>query len=131
MKKIIFLLSFYLYLPFYDCAQISDPEHKYNEQVISQLIKAGDNLTKPRKVQHWIYFKSANNRKEFIIFIQKKGYNIDHFDLVKSDKFPYSLTFSKVNKVTYEAMNPVTKELKTIAKKYDGDYDGWETSVEK
>jgi len=131
MKK--YFLGFVMLSSFiYCCGQSTrDPEYDYNEKVVSQLVKAGDNLSAPRKVSHWIYFHSENERKTFIEFIQTKGYNIDNTNYVKQDKFPYSVTISKTNMATVEAMIPITKELKAIAKKYGGDYDGWESSVEK
>jgi len=132
MKKYFYIFSICLF--FVECTNAQDfhdIEYKYNEPVVSQLQKAGDNLSKPRIVQHWAYFPTENDRNEFIKSVTGNGYKIDNTNFVEKYKHPFSVTFSKINSVTIQAMIPVTKKLKELSKKYNGDYDGWETSVEK
>jgi len=54
-----------------------------NRQVIEQLEKGGDKLTKAREVDHWIFFKNENDRETFLNKINKDGFSIvdKDFDL--------------------------------------------------
>ena len=44
-----------------------------NRRVIDQLEKGGDKLNKPREVDHWIFFKSDNDRTNFLTKIKTDG----------------------------------------------------------
>ncbi|MCZ8215225.1 MAG: DUF695 domain-containing protein, partial [Cyclobacteriaceae bacterium] len=47
-----------------------------NRRVIEQLEKGGDNLIKEREVFHWIYFKSENDREDFLKKIVNDKFSI-------------------------------------------------------
>lgn len=103
-----------------------------NRRVIDNLEKNGDPLTKSRKVDHWIYFKTNNDRVDFI----KK---IEHlqFDIVSGNEktsfgeFPFKLHISRFDKVDLDSVDEYVLELWEFANECNGDYDGWETSVER
>jgi len=103
-----------------------------NRQVIEQLEKGGDKLTKEREVFHWIYFKSENNREQFLEKIKN-----DNFSIVSKDSdqscgdFAYRLQIKRIDKVDQNSVDEYVIYLWKLANEIGGDYDGWETSIEK
>lgn len=101
-----------------------------NQKVVNALLNEGDKLTKSREVFHWIYFKTEEDRKDFLKEVISKK-----FELVKSNKidgeFPYQLQIKRIDKVDKKSVDEYVIYLWGEALKNNGDYDGWETSVEK
>lgn len=103
-----------------------------NRRVIDNLEDHGDPLTKARRVDHWIYFKSNNDRNAFL---NKIGHL--NFDIVSKDEttsfgeYRYKLQISRVDNVDHNSVDDYVLQLWEIAAECNGDYDGWETSVEK
>lgn len=103
-----------------------------NRQVIDSLEKNGDDLTKPRAVFHWIYFTNENDQNIFIKKIEHLSFKIENRIFDKDDKDrPYGVEISRVDKVDAQSVHDYTGELFKFAQKSNGDYDGWETSVER
>jgi len=103
-----------------------------NREVVEVLEQSGDSLTKEREVFHWIYFKNKNELNEFEQFTKELG-----FKTLKKEKteatedYIYVLKISRVDKVGFRDIDDYTLKLWEKAKELNGDYDGWETSVEK
>ena len=100
--------------------------------MVDNLEKNGDTLTKARPVDHWIYFKSEKGRNEFLSKIETLNFNIIGKDETTSfGDFPYKLHISRVDNVAHDVVDDYVLELWELAQECNGDYDGWETSVEK
>lgn len=103
-----------------------------NRRVIDYLEEQGDPLTKARPVDHWVYFKTD---ADMILFLTK----IEHlnFIILSKDertffgKYPYKLHISRVDCVDQNSVDNYALELWQLAQESNGEYDGWETSVEK
>ncbi len=93
-----------------------------NEKMILNLTKAGDNLSKPRQVDYWLYFKTAADREKF---------NLESKEYSKNSELHYQLKISRVDKVDIDSITKITTTLKKKAAGLNGDYDGWETVVIK
>jgi len=104
-----------------------------NRHVIEQLKEHGDRLEKQRIVSHWAYFPDEASRSLFVDSIEKLGYNVTMQEInTESDTpCPMSVGFEKVDHVDWDSINQVTLELFELAERHSGEYDGWETSVEK
>lgn len=103
-----------------------------NRRVVDQLEAGGDNLTKPREVFHWLYFKSDIDRETFLERIKNDNFSIVDKGNDKSwGEFAYSLQIKRVDNVDLESVDEYVIYLWTIATELGADYDGWETSVEK
>jgi uncharacterized protein (TIGR01619 family) len=103
-----------------------------NRRVIEQLEKGGDKLIKAREVDHWIYFKIEKDRETFIQKISNDGFSIVDKDYHKKlDETPYSLHIKRVDKVDQNSVDEYVIYLWKLANETNGDYDGWETSIEK
>ena len=102
-----------------------------NQQVVLQLMKSGDSLTKERIVEHWIYFSTEKDRTCFLEQIKSDGFTIDEkrnrSDLTQS----YQLKISRKDSVDPYKITTLTLELRKKAATCKGDYDGWETIVVK
>lgn len=103
-----------------------------NRRVVDNLEENGDPLTKERQVDHWIYFNTKEDRESFLSKIKGEGFEIinQDFDSESSDR-PYSLHIARVDKVDIDSVNDYILNLWELAEECNGDYDGWETSVEK
>jgi uncharacterized protein (TIGR01619 family) len=103
-----------------------------NRKVIENLVKEGDKLTKPREVDHWIFFKNPEDRERFLEKIKSEGFTIvDKDKIKKGGDMPFSLHIKRVDKVDYQSVDNYIIHLWKVAQDCQGDYDGWETSVEK
>jgi len=107
-------------------------EFMKNQKILSQLQANGDNLTKPRKIDYWLYFGSTNDRDGFKKIILDKGYKVESEDTLndKSAK-PFKLHISRIDTINIQSITRTTLDLKHQAKQMNGDYDGWETAVIK
>jgi uncharacterized protein (TIGR01619 family) len=101
-----------------------------NRSVLDNLEEGGDNLTLEREVFHWIYFKTEKDRENFIKEIEKLNFSIVTKSKIKDD-LPFQLQIKRVDKVDEESVNEYVIQLWKLAPKYNGNYDGWETSIEK
>ncbi len=106
-------------------------EYISNEKVLSNLMKAGDKLIKPRQVDHWLYFRTETSREQFIKYALQQKYKVEAKDFHKDSKLQYSLHLSRIDKVDITSISALTLLLRQKAKEFDGDYDGWETFVIK
>jgi len=107
-------------------------ESMINSKVVLKLKDAGDNLTAPRKVEHWLYFRTSNDRDKFIVYAKGINFQIETEEmLLGKHQFPYELKISRVDKVDLETINSLTEELRKHAKTCNGVYDQWESPVVK
>lgn len=101
-----------------------------NRSVLENLEKNGDKLIKPREVFHWIYFETDENRRNYIEIVRKENFEIVETDYDNENDLHYVLQIKRVDKVGYNNIDEYTLYLWKLAKENNGDYDGWETSVE-
>jgi uncharacterized protein (TIGR01619 family) len=102
-----------------------------NRRVVELLEKNGDKLIEPREVNHWIYFKTPEGREKYIEKVKEKGFKIEDFDNIDDNKdFKYRLRISRVDKVGQKDVDDYALYLWELANELDGDYDGWESSIE-
>ena len=100
-----------------------------NRRVIINLEKNGDNLTKERMVDHWIYFETENDLQNYISEIEKQNFKVISSEKNKDNI--YVLNVGRVDKVDFNSVNDYTLYLWELADKYNGSYDGWGCPVEK
>jgi hypothetical protein len=102
-----------------------------DRRVIENLQSNGGPLTRPRRVDHWAYFESAAKRDKFIDAASNQGFELEHAADDGSGERPFSAQLFRVDSVQLEDIHEVVMSLVQIADEAGGDYDGWETSVEK
>ena len=109
-----------------------DRQKIQNRHVVDSLKKQGDTLKTARPVSHWIYFKSEQDRSRFVAAAVNEGFKvIDNSESADPCERPYGVTLERVDYVNWNSVNEVTLGLFALATNVDGEYDGWETSVER
>lgn len=106
-------------------------EYMENEKVIYNLTKAGDDLSKPRQTDHWLYFNNEADRNAFISYALKENFKIESRKTLDKGSRPFQLQISRTDKVDMSSITEITGELRKKAKELNGEYDGWETFVIK
>lgn len=102
-----------------------------DQSVLRNLQKEGDPLTKERRVDHWLYFSSESDMNKCKNVLKKRNYSIQSSGKNKETSLPFELQIWRIDNVDINSIYPITSELREVAKQYNGEYDGWETSVEK
>ncbi|WP_298894578.1 DUF695 domain-containing protein [uncultured Psychroserpens sp.] len=106
-------------------------EYLGDQSVVETLIEAGDNLSKARRVDHWAYFDDESKMESFKKEIKKLKFKVENSTKIENESKPYVIRFYRTDKVDLNSIYTITSSLRKLAISYDGDYDGWETSVEK
>ena len=105
-------------------------ERIQNRRVVDELRSKGDIITAPRRVDHFIFFKTEADRKAFAIVVQDSGFVVENAGQEQGVKDrPYSLQISRVDKIDYDNIDKVTLYLWKLALQHFAKYDGWETFV--
>ncbi len=112
-------------------AQTSSAENNQNAVVIEKLRKAGDNISKPRRVEYWLYFQTSEDRDAFIEHVAEQKFRVENTGEVKDDPLPHSLKVTKVSDVELRTINNITSELRALANKNNGELDGWGCEMAK
>ena len=101
-----------------------------NRRVLDHMEERGDQLEDARPVDHWIYFKTAGDRKEFETEVKKLGFKIKDTSLGKEETaYRYKLVVSREDKISSNEIDTYTVQLWELANDLNGDYDGWETQL--
>ena len=101
-----------------------------NRRVVENLRSKDDNLSVPRDVDNYIFFKKEDLKKKFLKEAEKMGYRLSSERTEEKDtEYPLSVRLTKQLPVTYHDVLDFTAELYDLAEQYDGVYDGWETKV--
>ncbi|WP_018758021.1 DUF695 domain-containing protein [Paenibacillus terrigena] len=103
-------------------------QHMGNRNVVDRLRESGDKLEKSRRVDHWIYFQSTEDKNNFEAKVKLLGFNINSNP--SNDDRIYSQIY-RHDYVDFHSINEVTDSLVDLAGECNGDYDGWETMVIK
>lgn len=106
-------------------------EYMSNEKILEQLELAGDKLTQPRQIEHWLYFPTDKDRAVFSTYAKAEKFKIESSERVEETSLPYQLHLSRVDKIDAESINTLTLALRRKARECNGDYDGWNTVVIK
>lgn len=102
-----------------------------NHHACDQLKKAGDNLRIERAIEHKIFFEDPESRKGFVKFLTEEGFKVQN-ELEPTENFHlYGLQFYRVDTPYYYDIDALTLSLIEQGQKYEGQYDGWETSLVK
>ena len=103
-----------------------------NRLVLEQLEEGGDDLTKEREVFHWIYFNSKEDLDQYEVFTKGLGFKtLSKGKTEQPNDFGFVISISRIDKVGYNDIDNYTLELWQRASDLNGEYDGWETSIEK
>ncbi len=110
----------------------NDEERKTieNRKVCEQLELKGDPLTRPREIDHWIYFPLSEQREEFQRRVGEMGFLVRALVEPSDRSEPYGIRIYRIDLPAYNEIDQVTLPLYRLARECGGEYDGWETLVE-
>lgn len=97
-----------------------------NQDVLESLKKNGDDHSIVRKVQHWAFFPTDDQRQGFLNTVLTEGFTLDSEFSAKSDN-PFAICLHKDQSVVPERIDESTLLLFRLCEKWGGTYDGWET----
>ncbi|MDD5717149.1 MAG: DUF695 domain-containing protein [Sulfuricurvum sp.] len=102
-----------------------------NHKVCDHLKSQGDSLHLPRAIEHKGYFPSSELRAEFMSQIEAEGFKIKNVMEAAENNPMLGLSFYRQDKPFYYDIDTLTLRLIDLCIRYEGSYDGWETSIVK
>ena len=101
-----------------------------DRHVVEALQERGDTLALARQVHHWTFFTSASARAGFVADAEREGFVVDELVDTADGARAFGAQLGRVDAVELDHIHDVVMGLVELAERHDGDYDGWETSVE-
>jgi len=105
-----------------------DAQRIANMDVLDALSEKGDVVTVPREVSHWIYFSAEKFRNLFREAVISAGFEIIS-ETNSEGALPFGIVVARAQPVEQASIDRTVIELFHFAKRFDGEYDGWETQV--
>jgi uncharacterized protein (TIGR01619 family) len=102
-----------------------------NQKVIQKLGASGDDLSKARKVNHFLYFENLSSRNDFLLKTKSQGFQLENINRDDDIEYPFKLQISRIDFVDLQSISKVTLNLVRMATEHNGIYDGWETHAVK
>jgi regulator of RNase E activity RraB len=127
--KILFLISLFSCLMGCSTPEKNIVQTDPDQQVIDHLSKAGSDLNTPHKIDFYLYFPSEDKAKQAAADMKKEGLDVevrrgatgtDWLCLGRKEMAPQHSELLRLRR-TFEV----------ISKRFDGEYDGWETEVKR
>jgi hypothetical protein len=103
----------------------SDPD----EAVISQLRKVGVDISKPHKIEFFLYFPFQAVADQAAAHIRDAGFQVNVERAAKGDDWLCFAVKSMVPDLS--ALQNIRKDFKRLAASLNGNFDGWGTEVVK
>ena len=99
-----------------------------DRRITDVLRDEGDALATPRRVDHWLYFATAEGRDRFIGAAKELGFAIDGTE-EREEEPRFVAQLYRDDSVELDHIHDVVMQLWELAVSHGGDYDGWETPV--
>ncbi len=103
-----------------------------NHHACNSLKEQGDTLKLPRAIEHKAYFKSDDDRQNFITQVQEEGFtNQKEMEVEFNKSIMYGVQFYRLDVPYYYDIDELTMKIIDMADANNGQYDGWESSLVK
>jgi regulator of RNase E activity RraB len=99
-----------------------------NMQLLDHLARRGDVPSIPRRVEHWMYFPTAEARESFKNAAVGANFEIGHIHSVEGD-LPFAVTVAREQPLSQKEIDATTLQLLDLVGRFQGEYTGWETPV--
>lgn len=100
-----------------------------DKKVIKNLVDNGDDITVPRRIDHWLFFKTEEDMNAFGDRIQEYQFYVESIEDFNSKEWPIQLIIFREDEVSLENISEITNALRNLAAEHKGIYDGWGTNV--
>ena len=101
-----------------------------NRKVLMQLEKNGDKMEVPREIDHFFYFKEADQQQAFDKEAEAKGFKVRFNDdefveerKAEGKEYPYMVEASREDSPL--DIDDIVWDLLELASPFEGNYDGW------
>lgn len=102
-----------------------------NREVSRALAEAGDDLTKPRVVDHSAYFPTEAGRNAFVEIAVREGFEPAGVSLDAPGPRQYGAHVTREDSLVEPAIDDASALLLQAAKASGGEYDGWVSATVK
>lgn len=102
-----------------------------NHKVCDHLKASGDTLHLPRAIEHKAYFETSKQRDDFVKCIEAESFKVKDVLEPKENTSMAGISFYRQDKPFYYDIDALTLHLIALSNQFEGEYDGWETSVVK
>ncbi|HKX30484.1 MAG TPA: ribonuclease E inhibitor RraB [Blastocatellia bacterium] len=100
-----------------------------DQQILDQLRAAGSNLNKPHAMEFYIYLPTRESAERVATEIESEGFQVE---VKRAPQGAAWLCFVTRRMVPERAkIAAIGKRFNALARRFDGEYDGWLTSIEK
>lgn len=99
-------------------------------KTLKALAKAGSDLTKPHVFNHWLHFPDETNARAAAKDLASAGFAIDSVEKLTGAADWRVLTLKTIIP-SLPDVERTSAFLEDLALRHHGEYDGWETQVEK
>lgn len=106
-------------------------EFMHDQKAVMRLKDAGDNPSKERQIDHWLYFSTESDRRCIFNYLADNKFIIEGMDKTDKTGYPFSLHISRNDKTDINIISKITKALGIQARLCKGVYEGWESPVVK
>ncbi|WP_316804539.1 DUF695 domain-containing protein [Pedobacter nototheniae] len=102
-----------------------------NRRVLTNLESHGDDHSKAREVDHYLYFTTEEGRENFVAAIENNSFNVRNKETKTEGNHRYMLHLTITEPVDYDNINERTINLSENAASFNGIYDGWGCPIVK
>ena len=104
----------------------ADPD----ELVLRQLKKAGSDLSKPHRIEFFLYFPTQSVAEQAPVRIREQGFVVEVRPAAQS-KSEWLCFATKTMVPDLSALQKIRRDFTALAASLHGQYDGWGTPVER
>lgn len=98
-----------------------------NRHTIESLLEAGDDLSKPREVEHYLFFQTKSALERSVAFLEAHGLELKERITNDEDDYAYGAVLTKSEPVIPESVEETTSLCFDSALAEHGHYEGWST----
>lgn len=100
-----------------------------DESVLSQLQKAGSDLSKPHKIEFFLYFPTQAAAEQVAPQVRQLGFEVEVRQAAKGTEWLCFATRTMVPNLA--DLQQIRRDFGSLTAATGGDYDGWGTPVVK
>jgi regulator of RNase E activity RraB len=98
-----------------------------NRHTISALVDAGDDLTLPREIEHYLFFQTKSSMERAVAQLASHGFGVKEYVTEDESDYMYGVVLVKSEAITPEVVEETTTSLYESAIQEHGNYEGWST----
>jgi regulator of RNase E activity RraB len=108
------------------CPDAYELQQVKNREIIGELSRAGDDLSAPRPVEHYLFFQTSSAMQRAATQLVEQQGRIET-GLHEEGRYPHGLMLERVHDCRPETLEAETAPLIALADKEYGIYRGWST----